>query len=181
MPHAENAQGCALKNGSHRLGRNSQKLLPRLQKLEQAMVGGERADDSALKERRMRRRRAAQQRLQMLSEVLAKVEDEDGMVLKVYDDIQEELRVKTEALRKNRQKVTGRAASLVALESHPRGRAAVRHAARGSGSRCARWTARSPTCRASLRTRGPTTWRRYAGNSVNCCWSTRSWRKSCRR
>lgn len=79
--------------------------LPRLQKLEQAMVGGERADDSALKERRMRRRRAAQQRLQMLSQVLAKVEDEDGMVLKVYDDIQEELRVKTEALRKNRQKV----------------------------------------------------------------------------
>lgn len=70
------------------------------------MVGGERADDSALKERRMRRRRAAQQRLQMLSQVLAKVEDEDGMVLKVYDDIQEELRVKTEALRKNRQKVS---------------------------------------------------------------------------
>ena len=70
------------------------------------MVGGERADDSALKERRMRRRRAAQQRLQMLSQVLAKVEDEDGIVLKVYDDIQEELRVKTEALRKNRQKVS---------------------------------------------------------------------------
>ncbi|XP_052124262.1 osmotic avoidance abnormal protein 3-like isoform X2 [Frankliniella occidentalis] len=82
-----------------------EKVLRRLQKLEQAMVGGERADDSALKERRMRRRRAAQQRLQMLSQVLAKVEDEEGMVLKVYDDIQEELRVKTEALRKNRQKV----------------------------------------------------------------------------
>ncbi|KAJ1525077.1 hypothetical protein ONE63_009921 [Megalurothrips usitatus] len=82
-----------------------EKVLRRLQKLEQAMVGGERADDSALKERRMRRRRAAQQRLQMLSQVLAKVEDEDGTMLKVYDDIQEELRVKTEALRKNRQKV----------------------------------------------------------------------------
>lgn len=80
------------------------------------MVGGERADDSALKERRLRRRRAAQQRLQMLSQVLAKVEDEDGMMLKVYDDIQEELRVKTEALRKNRQKVRTALCFLISRE-----------------------------------------------------------------
>lgn len=66
-------------------------------------MGGERAGDISLQERRLRRRKAAEQRLQALCNVLSKVDD-DG-VLKVYDDIQDELRAKSEALRKMKQKV----------------------------------------------------------------------------
>lgn len=70
------------------------------------MVGGERANDRELKEKRLKKKRAVEQRLNTLAKVLAKVEDEEGpLVLKVYDDIQEELRAKTELLRKYKQKV----------------------------------------------------------------------------
>ena len=33
------------------------------------------------------------------------MDDEDGVLLKVYDDIQEELRIKTEALRQGKQSI----------------------------------------------------------------------------
>lgn len=71
------------------------------------MVGGERVNDRELKEKRLKKKRAAEQRLNALAKILAKVEDEEGpnLVLKVYDDIQEELRVKTDLLRKYKQKV----------------------------------------------------------------------------
>jgi len=69
------------------------------------MVGGERANDYELKEKRLRKKKAAERRLQALAKVLSKVEDEDGMFLQVYDDIQQELSLKTDALRKNKIKV----------------------------------------------------------------------------
>ncbi|KAG8295866.1 Kinesin-like protein kif17 [Homalodisca vitripennis] len=71
-----------------------QEILKRLQKLQASMVGGERADDKELKERRLGRKRAAERRLQALARVLARVEDEDksGLMLGVYDDIQEEMK-----------------------------------------------------------------------------------------
>ncbi|XP_065205081.1 osmotic avoidance abnormal protein 3 isoform X2 [Planococcus citri] len=81
-------------------------ILKRLEKLQNSMVGGERANDRELKEKRLKKKRAAEQRLNTLAKVLAKVEDEEGpLVLKVYDDIQDELRAKTELLRKYKQKV----------------------------------------------------------------------------
>ena len=43
---------------------------------------------------------------QVLGEALGHVDDEDGVLLKVYDDIQEELKVKTDVLKKAKQKVT---------------------------------------------------------------------------
>jgi kinesin family protein 3/17 len=69
------------------------------------MVGGERANDRELKEKRLRKKKAAERRLQALAKVLSKVEDEDGVFLQVYDDIQQELSLKTEALRKSKLKV----------------------------------------------------------------------------
>jgi len=71
------------------------------------MVGGERVNDRELQERRMRKKKAAERRLNALARALATVETEDGpnLVLGVYDDIQEELRAKNEALKKYRQKV----------------------------------------------------------------------------
>jgi kinesin family protein 3/17 len=69
------------------------------------MVGGERANDHELKEKRLRKKKAAERRLQALAKVLSKVEDDDGVFLQVYDDIQQELSLKTDALRKNKMKV----------------------------------------------------------------------------
>jgi kinesin family member 17 len=84
----------------------------RLKKLQESMVGGERVNDKELQERRLRKKKAAERRLNALAlnalaRALATVETEDGpnLVLGVYDDIQEELRVKNEALKKYRQKV----------------------------------------------------------------------------
>lgn len=72
------------------------------------MVGGERVNDRELKEKRLKKKRAAEQRLNALAKIIAKVEDEESphLVLKVYDDIQEELRAKTELLRKTKQRVS---------------------------------------------------------------------------
>lgn len=70
------------------------------------MVGGERANDKELKEKRLRKKKAAERRLQALAQVLARVEDEDksGLMLGVYDDIQEEMKG---AVRKHKMKVDG--------------------------------------------------------------------------
>lgn len=82
-------------------------ILKRLQKLQSSMVGGERVNDRELKERRLKQKKAAEQRLNVLAKALAKVEDDEGpnLVLKVYDDIQEELKAKTDLLRRYKQKV----------------------------------------------------------------------------
>lgn len=68
------------------------------------MVGGERSNDNALKEKRLNRKRAAERRLNALAQILARVKDDDnsGLVLGVYDDIQDEMRT---TLRKHKQKV----------------------------------------------------------------------------
>ena len=66
--------------------------------------GGKRAGDINLKERRKRKKAAAENRIKVLGEALGHVDDEDGVLIKVYDDIQEELKVKTDALKKSKQK-----------------------------------------------------------------------------
>ena len=78
----------------------------RLKKLQEEMIdGGKRAGDKDLKERRKRKKKAAETRIKALGEALGHVDDEDGVLIKVYDDIQEELRVKTDALKKSKQRV----------------------------------------------------------------------------
>ena len=67
--------------------------------------GGKRAGDKNLKERRRQKKKAAENRIKALGEALGHVDDEDGVLIKVYDDIQEELRVKTDALKKSKQRV----------------------------------------------------------------------------
>ena len=78
----------------------------RLKKLQMEMIdGGKRAGDKNLKERRKQKKKAAENRLKALGEALGHVDDEDGVLLKVYDDIQEELRIKTDALKQGKQKI----------------------------------------------------------------------------
>ena len=67
--------------------------------------GGRKAGDKDLKEKRKLKKKAAESRLKVLGEALGHVDDEDGVLVQVYDDIQEELRVKTEALKKSKIRV----------------------------------------------------------------------------
>lgn len=59
------------------------------------MVGGEKAQDKELKAKRMKRKKYLEKRKKILSEALKNVDDEDGIMIKVYDDIHEELKAKT--------------------------------------------------------------------------------------
>ncbi|XP_021926304.1 osmotic avoidance abnormal protein 3-like [Zootermopsis nevadensis] len=107
----------ALKGEIPAISPSQQEVLLRLQKLQKSMVGGERANDRELKERRLRKKKAAERRLQALAKVLSKVEDEDGVFLQVYDDIQQELSLKTDALRKSKLKVRALEREILDLQS----------------------------------------------------------------
>ena len=88
------------------MSKEQQTAMEKLKKLQEEMIeGGKRAGDTDLKEKRRRKKKAAETRIKALGEALGHVDDEDGVLLKVYDDIQEELRVKTEALKKSKQRV----------------------------------------------------------------------------
>ncbi len=81
-------------------------LFFRLKQIQEQMIqGGRKAGDKDLKEKRKLKKKAAENRLKVLGEALGHVDDEDGVLVQVYDDIQEELRVKTEALKKSKLKV----------------------------------------------------------------------------
>ena len=71
------------------------------------MDGGKRAADKDLKERRLKKKKAAEKRLKVLGEALGHVDDEDGVLVKVYDDIQTELQEKTAVLKRMKQRVRG--------------------------------------------------------------------------
>lgn len=70
------------------------------------MVGGEKSQDTELKAKRNKRKKNMEKRKKILSEALKNVDDEDGVMLKVYDDIHEELRVKTELAKRQKVKVS---------------------------------------------------------------------------
>ena len=77
-----------------------------MRKLQGFLVdGGKRAADNDLKERRLKKKKAAEKRLKVLGEALGHVDDEDGVLVKVYDDIQTELQEKTAALKQMKQRV----------------------------------------------------------------------------
>ncbi|CAG7722936.1 unnamed protein product, partial [Allacma fusca] len=86
------------------LSPEQQEALARLQEIEENMVGGERAHDKALIEKRQKQKKAAERRIK-LQEAITKNEDDDSLLIKAYDNIQEELRAKTDALKKSKQKV----------------------------------------------------------------------------
>ncbi|KAG1656086.1 Kinesin-like protein KIF17 [Nymphon striatum] len=89
--------------------------LQRLQQIQAHLVGGERANDKALKEKRAKRKKLAEKKLLALASeyyshgvhsALAKAEEGDeSKIIAVYDSIQEEVRVKNELIKKYRRKV----------------------------------------------------------------------------
>lgn len=78
----------------------------RIEMIKQALIGGERANDTQLKERRQKKKLDAQRRLSALAHVLSRVEQsEDRDILQGhYTSIQQELNAKNEHLKLLRQK-----------------------------------------------------------------------------
>lgn len=76
----------------------------RLQEIEENMVGGERAHDQELKEKLAKKKKAAERRSRQ-AEAVIKSDDEDSPYIRAYDNIQEELRAKSDTLKKSKQKV----------------------------------------------------------------------------
>ena len=109
---AERSAGSA-RAGSSQPGQTSQQenkeqkqAMEKLKKLQNSLLdGGKRAGDLDLKEKRLRKKKAAEKRLKVLGEALGHVDDEDGVLVKVYDDIQTELQEKTAALKQMKQRV----------------------------------------------------------------------------
>lgn len=73
-------------------------------KLQRTFVGGEKAGDQKLKERRLRRKKAAEKKLNAIAELLAKEENSE-LVLGMYDDMHDQLTARSETLKKYRHKV----------------------------------------------------------------------------
>ncbi|ELU17379.1 hypothetical protein CAPTEDRAFT_151173 [Capitella teleta] len=74
-----------------------------LKELEQAMVGGEDAHNEQVKERRRKKRKYAEEHKKKLQAALAQMDGEDIM-LGIYDNVQEELKVKNSMLSKEKQR-----------------------------------------------------------------------------
>lgn len=88
--------------------------LPRLQMLEQQVVGGEQAKNKDLKEKHKRRKKYAdERRMQLVAALQQSNEDSsDWVLLNVYDSIQEEVRAKSKLLEKMQEKVSSSPLSL---------------------------------------------------------------------
>ncbi|XP_046439186.1 osmotic avoidance abnormal protein 3-like isoform X2 [Daphnia pulex] len=87
------------------LDEEAQETLKRLKQIEGDLVGGEKANDLEFQERHWKRKNISERRRALLAQLLARTEDEDGALLRVYDDIQQEVRIKTEAIKKYKQKL----------------------------------------------------------------------------
>ncbi|XP_075732123.1 osmotic avoidance abnormal protein 3 [Rhipicephalus microplus] len=80
-------------------------MLFRLRELQGRMLGGEKKHDAELKAKRAKRKSMAEKRIRALAEALAKVDDEERTLLPDYDDINEELKVKSSLIRKAKRKI----------------------------------------------------------------------------
>ncbi|CAO1400372.1 unnamed protein product [Diamesa serratosioi] len=83
------------------------KITERIKSIKDILIGGERANDTQLKEKRFKKNLAAQKKLSTLNNVLNRIEQtEDRDLLQAhYTDIHQEIVVKTELLKQQRQKI----------------------------------------------------------------------------
>ncbi|KRT85846.1 Kinesin, partial [Oryctes borbonicus] len=86
---------------------SKEEILRRIEILKASMIGGEKANDKELSEKRRKKKLAAERRLSAIAHVLAKIEmNEDREILQnQYKDISQELELKSDILRKYRYKV----------------------------------------------------------------------------
>ena len=79
--------------------------MERLAALEDFMVGGEKANDPKLNEKRAERKRIAEKKINAISEALKNFDNDDQLLLKAYGDITEELRARTLLLKKAKKRI----------------------------------------------------------------------------
>ncbi|EDV29475.1 uncharacterized protein TRIADDRAFT_1085, partial [Trichoplax adhaerens] len=88
----------------------------RLQELQLKMIGGEKANDEALKEKRLKRKRHAEKKRQTLLKNIQKMED-DGIMIKVYDSLHDDIKNKTKVVDDLQQKLTASEIEIRDLQS----------------------------------------------------------------
>lgn len=99
---SDSGQSDAIKEASKSSRENDPKLaMHRLQELEQNMVGGEQASNEEVKEQRKKKKRYAEDRRKKLQEALTHM-DGDEIMLGIYESVQDELRVKSKKLEKQK-------------------------------------------------------------------------------
>ncbi|KAH9526331.1 Kinesin-like protein kif17 [Dermatophagoides farinae] len=81
------------------------RAMKKLQAIENQMVGGEKANDAELKEKRARKKKIAEAKMNAISEALAQLNDDDKVLLKAYGDITEELRAKSMLMKKAKRRI----------------------------------------------------------------------------
>uniref|UniRef100_A0A8C2MLW7 Kinesin-like protein n=1 Tax=Cricetulus griseus TaxID=10029 RepID=A0A8C2MLW7_CRIGR len=98
---------------------DQQRVLARLQLLEQQVVGGEQAKNKDLKEKHKRRKRYADERKKQLVAALQNSDEDSGdwVLLNVYDSIQEEVRAKSKLLEKMQRKLRAAEVEIKDLQS----------------------------------------------------------------
>lgn len=99
--------------------KDKDEVINKIKMLKSALIGGECANDAQFKEKLKRRKLEAERRLSALAHALSRVEQsEDRDILQThYTDIQQELRIKTDALKSTRQKVYFKLIQIVCLFS----------------------------------------------------------------
>lgn len=87
--------------------KDKDEVINKIKMLKSALIGGECANDTQFKEKLKKRKMESERRLSALANALSRVEQtEDRDILQMhYSDIQQELKIKTDALKANRQKV----------------------------------------------------------------------------
>lgn len=86
---------------------DKQEIYNRIKEIKDALIGGERANDIQLKEKRYRSKLASEKRLNALAHVISRVaQSEDRDLLQGhYTDIQHELKVRYEQIRQQRRRI----------------------------------------------------------------------------
>ncbi|XP_063701606.1 osmotic avoidance abnormal protein 3 [Culicoides brevitarsis] len=98
---------------------STEEIMNRIESIKATLIGGERANDLQLKEKRYKKKLAAQRKLSALAHVLGRIEQSsDRDLLKEhYTDIHQELQAKTEALRGQKKKVLSLEREITDLQS----------------------------------------------------------------
>lgn len=79
--------------------------MEKLQAIQVQMVGGEKANDIELKEKRAKKKKIAEAKYNSIAETLSAINDDDKVLLRAYGDISEELRAKSVLMKKAKRKI----------------------------------------------------------------------------
>lgn len=91
-------------------------LVKRLQELQEKFVGGERKNDQKLKEKRKARKNYALSQREKLAKAVKKMED-DGIMVKVYDNLQDEIKAKNNVINEMEGKLKSAQAEIDDLQT----------------------------------------------------------------